>query len=156
MQRTEFSTTTQQAIAGDFTLQLLDGAPGGGKSTTILKGALALNAPQIIAVPRIDLLQQHVARLREMSLGETEPPVIVEIHSRQRGTQGKVERRLRDALGAATNPRTLILTTHAALMGQEPQAIEGWHIRWDELPEADLVSGKVGLGASWPALAAPT
>lgn len=120
----------------------------------MLQGALALNASQIIAVPRIDLLQQHVARLREMSSGETEPLIIVEIHSRQPGERGKVERRLRDALDAATSTRTLILTTHTALIGQEPQDIEGWHIRWDELPEADLVSGKIGLGASWPALAA--
>lgn len=149
MQRTDFLAPRREA-AGEFTLELLTSPPGGGKSTAMLAEMAARPAPYILAVPRIDLIDEHHARFLEMF---TEIPVIVPVHSRQ-GKDGSVDRRLRAALEGATSPHTLVITTHAAMMGLEPSAFTGWNIRWDENPEAALVSGVVGLGASWHMMAA--
>ncbi|MCJ2019509.1 hypothetical protein MKK84_19065 [Methylobacterium sp. E-065] len=149
MQRTHFSTHRSTG-EGELLIELITGAPGGGKTTEILVEMAACPAPYILAAPRIALIDEHDARLREMF---TDTPVIEPIHSRQ-GIPGSIDRRLRDALDRATNPHTVIITTHAAMMGLEPGTIAGWNVRWDENPDAALVSGVVGLGASWRTMAA--
>ena len=149
MQRTIFSAPRRE-VAGKFTLELLTSPPGGGKSTAMLAEMATRPAPYILAVPRIDLIDEHHTRFCEMF---THAPIIVPVHSRQ-GKAVPVDRRLREALEGATSPHTLVITTHAAMMGLEPSVFTGWNIRWDENPEAALVSGVVGLGASWHMMAA--
>lgn len=153
MHRTDFSTDNNPELQNETTFSIYTGPPGCGKSTRRNQEMVAIPAPYILATPRINLAEEHAARLRELATAHGAELAIQIIHSDQPGNGPGVDRRLQDALKGPESPHTIIITTHAGLMGLEPNDFKGWHVCIDELPDA-VVSDKVGLGTSWPALAA--
>lgn len=154
MHRTDFSSINRQQLEGETTFTNYTGAPGYGKSTKRNLEMVAAPALYVLATPRIDLSEEHAAHLRELAAAQGKTLKIQTIHSDQPGNRSGVDRRLRDALAGAACPHTIIITTHAGLMGLEPSDIAGWHICIDENIDTAIMSGEIGLGASWPALAA--
>ncbi|MCJ2094668.1 hypothetical protein MKK67_19525 [Methylobacterium sp. J-072] len=115
---------------------------------------VAAPALYVLATPRIDLTEEHAAHLRELAAAHGKTLTIETIHSDQPRNRSGVDRRLRDALARAASPHTIIVTTHAGLLGLERSDIAGWHVCVDEIIDTAIMSGEIGLGASWPALAA--
>jgi hypothetical protein len=77
---------------------------------------------------------------------------ITSIHSEQ-GAREAVGRRITGALDTSSaRTHVVIVITHTALIELDPALVAGWHMRIDELPESGIVSGRVALGATWPAL----
>ncbi|QGY01860.1 hypothetical protein MMSR116_08185 [Methylobacterium mesophilicum SR1.6/6] len=155
MHRTELIHTHIGEIPERITCVVLAGPPGSGKSTRLTGEAIHIPGVVVIAAPRIDLVEEHAARLRAL-IDELDPssrPTIQVIHSEQ-SAGGSVDRRLRAALRNPVNPQLIIVTTHAALMGLGEEDVDGCHVGIDEIPETAIVADEIGLGASWPMMAA--
>ncbi|WP_197739398.1 DEAD/DEAH box helicase family protein [Methylobacterium sp. P1-11] len=155
MRRTELFQPDNRAIRDELTCVVLAGPPGSGKSTALILEAIDAPGIYIIAAPRIDLVEEHHARLRalidDMDTGSR--PTILMIHSQQ-AVRESVDRRLREALYEPVSTHLIIVTTHTALMGLGEGDLVGCHVRIDELPETAIVADEIGLGASWPMMAA--
>ncbi|MDP4006719.1 hypothetical protein [Methylobacterium sp. NEAU K] len=108
----------------------------------------------LFVLPRIDLIKEQAARLKDMAAAAGRSPTIVPIHSRVPGVKRGVVRALREAIDNAVEAHTVIITTHAAAMELYPDELQGLNVRWDELPEAATPSGSIGLATSWPAMRA--
>lgn len=152
MLRTDFNSAAQFKVAGLTTFTLLTSAPGGGKSETIIEEMATTTAVCLFVVPRIDLLEEQIARLQARAAAAGRSPTIVPVHSRVSGVKRNVVNHLRDAIEGAVDPHTVIATTHQAAMGLCPSDFEGLHVRWDENPEGATPSGSIGLATSWPAM----
>ncbi len=148
MTRTQFPPNSCELLRDLLNCTILSGPPGCGKSTAMIFEIATVPGRYLLAAPRIDLLEEHAARLRELAKGSA--LVVIVIHSRQ--SERAVDRRLQQALAENADAHVVVLTTHEGLMGLTPIDTEGWHVRIDELPETAIVSDVVGLGASWPAL----
>lgn len=148
MDRTHFLPNSHGLLQDLLNCTILSGPPGCGKSTAMIFEIATVPGCYLLAAPRIDLLEEHAERLRELAKGSA--LVVLVIHSRQ--SERAVDRRLQKALNKNADAHIVVLTTHEGLMGLTAADTEGWHVRIDELPETAIVSDVVGLGASWPAL----
>lgn len=131
---------------------ILTGRAGSGKTTIMFDEIARLCGRYILAVPRRDLIEEHTLRLKALSQDHGTCLSITLIHSDQSAREA-VGRRITEALEvSAAKDHIVIVITHAALIELDPALIAGWHVRIDELPEGGIVSGRVALGATWPAL----
>ena len=159
MQRTEFPSSLPSDFNDksddEFVIGVLSAPPGGGKSTALLNEVASEPGLYVIAAPRIDLIEEQAERLRGLveHMDPLTRPTITVVHSEQ-AVKGDVDRRLRDAIDDNTAPHAVVITTHIALMALAPGDVDGCHVRIDETPETGVLSGVVGLGASWPTMAA--
>ena len=152
MHRTHLISRSANCAAENFTLILLNSAPGGGKTETIIEEMATTTAIYLFVLPRIDLIKEQAARLRARAAAAGRSPTVVPIHSGLPGVKRGVVRALREAIDNAAAPHTVMITTHAAAMGLYPEEFQGLHVRWDENPEAATPSGTIGLATSWPAM----
>lgn len=148
MTRTQFPPNSPELLRDLLNCTILSGPPGCGKSTAMIFEIATVPGRYVLAAPRIDLLEEHAARLRDLAKGTA--LVVLVIHSRQ--SERAVDRRLQKALDESADAHIVVLTTHEGLMGLTSTDTEDWHVRIDELPETAIISDVVGLGASWPAL----
>jgi hypothetical protein len=104
----------------------------------------------IIAAPRTALIEEHVLSLRTRAARSGAQPTIISVHSDQ-GVASPVQRRIVDACRQLEDDYHVILAvTHEGLQSVDPAALEGWHVRIDETPDA-LASGqmRVPVAARW-------
>ncbi|BCM86485.1 hypothetical protein [Methylobacterium indicum] len=131
--------------------KILRGAPGDGKTLTMLGAMLTNSGRYLLASPRIDLLEEQISHLHA-----NRPPDkfvgINAIHSKQR-QRARVERRLEDALCAQADASYAIVgVTHETLLKIDPGLLKGWHVGIDEIPDGAIKSGKFKATTTWSSL----
>lgn len=128
------------------------GIPGSGKTLAQLSRVVEAPGCHLIAVPRVDLVDEFDAQIRTLVGGHRPGLSVVPIHSRQNGERAGVRRRLDDALIRPTSgdAHIVVLATHEALFGIDPARLDGVHIAIDEVPDCAVLSGQfIGLTASY-------
>jgi predicted ATPase len=136
------------------TCRVLVGAPGCGKTARMLAEMAEQRGCYVLAAPRQDLLEEHVARLQGFAAQAATTPTLQTIHSRQ-GARERVGRRVTEALAAShADAHVVLAITHEALLSLDGALLTNWHVRIDEIPDAVVRSGQVRIGATWPALSA--
>lgn len=146
---TPITTNTQDTLS----CRVLVGAPGSGKTARMLVEIVSEPGRYILAAARQDLVEEHVARLKDLAALRGTAPTLQTIHSAQ-GMREPVARRIAEALVAyAEDAHVVIAITHEGMLGLGDTVLAGWHIRIDEVPDTVILSGQVCIGASWPTLA---
>lgn len=116
-------------------VEVLTGPPGCGKSTVLRQEAVNRPGHYVFAYPTEKLIKEQLAAFKWAM------PVsgdVVEAHSASPG-KAIVQKKLQAAQKrvADTGSRhTIVLTTHASLMGCDMTGFQGWHFRIDEAPDA--------------------
>lgn len=118
-----------------MTVEVLTGPPGCGKSTILRQEAVSRRGHYIFAYPTAKLIKEQLAAFRQAMPASGD---VIEAHSASPGRE-VVQKKLQTAQErvAQTGSRhTIVLTTHASLMGCDMSGFQGWHFRIDEAPEA--------------------
>lgn len=133
--------------------KILTGIPGSGKTLALLSRVVETRGRHLIAVPRVDLVEEFAAQVRELAGANNRQNLnVVPIHSRQVGERAGVRRRLDDALAQPTadGSHVAVLATHEALFSLDPTRLDGVHVAIDEVPDCAVLSGQfIGLTASY-------
>lgn len=132
------------ASKGKMLVEILDGPPGCGKSTTLREDAAKAGGRYLFAYPTIPLLREQAEAFRA-----TGAFTVIEAHSKSKG-KGAVETRLADAaceIVEAGITNAVVMTTHESFMACDLSPFAGWHFRIDEAPIA-AQSGKVRIPVS--------
>ncbi|WHQ70089.1 DEAD/DEAH box helicase family protein [Methylorubrum extorquens] len=134
-------------------LKIYSGAPGSGKTLSVLNDVAETPGRYVIAVPRKELAEEFASYLRERLEAMTRSAIVKTIHSGQPGYREGVVRRIKDALreqGACIH--CVVLITHEGFLGVDPVLFEGWHVRIDEVPDGAVVSDAVNAKTSYVTL----
>ncbi|WHQ70092.1 hypothetical protein [Methylorubrum extorquens] len=79
-------------------LKIYSGAPGSGKTLSVLNDVAETPGRYVIAVPRKELAEEFASYLRERLEAMTRSAIVKTIHSGQPGYREGVVRRIKDAL----------------------------------------------------------
>lgn len=132
---------------------ILSGPFGCGKMTALLQRLIAQPGRHFLAAPRIDLLDEHAARLRHLAKSAGVVVTTHVVHSGQ-SQRGGVLRRLQQTIrDCPTTRHAVVLATHEAFLALDPILLAGWHIGLDELPDTSVASGSFSASTTWSALA---
>ena len=116
-------------------VEVLTGPPGCGKSTVLRQEAVSRPGHYVFAYPTEKLIREQLAVFRQVMPASAD---VIEAHSKSPG-KAVVQKKLQAAQQrvADTGSRhTIVLTTHASLMGCDMSGFQGWHFRIDEAPPA--------------------
>ena len=114
-------------------MNILGGAPGSGKSLSLLHEIATDAARYLLASPTIDLIEEQARSLRDRNPSLS----IIRIHSASGGRMS-VGRQIADLLSRPADEHLAALITHEALMAVDLAGFHGWHARIDEPPHAVL------------------
>ncbi|CAO4151885.1 hypothetical protein DHODJN_17625 [Methylorubrum extorquens] len=78
--------------------KIYSGAPGSGKTLSVLDDVAGTPGRYVIAVPRKELAEEFASYLRERLDTKTLHPIVKTIHSGQAGFREGVVRRIEEAL----------------------------------------------------------
>lgn len=134
-------------------LKIYSGAPGSGKTLSVLNDVADTPGRYVIAVPRKELAEEFGAYLRERLDAKTRSATVKTIHSGQTGFREGVGRRIEEAVrDHADSAHCVLLITHEGFLGADPMNFEGWHLRIDEVPDGAVVSDAVNTKTSYAIL----
>ena len=118
-----------------FKVNILTGPPGSGKSFGLLTQAAKSPARYLLAVPLINLIEEHATTLKRLNPGL----VVIPAHS-QAKAKGTVAAHLTRIAAEITSKHVVVAITHESLLGLDLQAFADWRLLIDETPNA-VVSG---------------
>ncbi len=131
-------------------LKIYSGAPGSGKTLSVLDDVADTPGRYVIAVPRKELAEEFASYLRDRLETITRSATVKTIHSGQIGFREGVGRRIEEAVrDHADNAHCVLLITHEGFLGADPMIFEGWHLRIDEVPDGAVVSDAVNAKTSY-------
>lgn len=134
-------------------LKIYSGAPGSGKTLSVLDDVADTPGKYVIAVPRKELAEEFGSYLRERLGTMSRSAVVKTIHSDQTGFREGVGRRIEDAVrDHAACVHCVLLITHEGFLGANPTLFEGWHLRIDEVPDSAVVSDALNAKTSYVTL----
>ncbi|AWI89823.1 hypothetical protein C0214_17080 [Methylobacterium sp. DM1] len=134
-------------------LKIYSGAPGSGKTLSVLNDVAETPGRYVIAVPRKELAEEFASYLRERLEAVTRSAIVKTIHSGQPGFREGVVRRIEEALREQSEcAHCVVLITHEGFLGVDPVLFEGWHVRIDEVPDGAVVSDAVNAKTSYVTL----
>ncbi|CAO4151856.1 DEAD/DEAH box helicase family protein [Methylorubrum extorquens] len=133
--------------------KIYSGAPGSGKTLSVLDDVAGTPGRYVIAVPRKELAEEFASYLRERLDTKTLHPIVKTIHSGQAGFREGVVRRIEEALREQGEcAHCVVLITHEALLLVSPEKLEGWHLRIDEVPDGAVIADSFSATASFRTL----
>ena len=116
-------------------VNILTGPPGSGKSVELLTQAAKSPARYLLAVPLINLIEEHAATLKRLNPGL----VVIPAHSQAKAKR-TVAAHLTRIAAEITSKHVVVAITHESLLGLDLQAFADWRLLIDETPNA-VVSG---------------
>lgn len=135
-----------------FTVRVLTGIPGSGKSTGLLDDLARRPRNVIWATARRELCDEQASYCFAASQRLASSLSIEAIHSGQRAKE-KVGRRIKTALRSRDPgvPRVMMIT-HEALIALDPAELADWEVVIDEVPDGCVVSDSFSAPACWSTL----
>lgn len=134
-------------------LKIYSGAPGSGKTLSVLNDVAETPGRYVIAVPRKELAEEFASYLRERLETKSSSVTVETIHSGQTDRREGVGRRIEEALREQGEcDHCVLLITHEGFLGVDPMLFEGWHLRIDEVPDGAVVSDAVNAKTSYAIL----
>lgn len=102
-------------------LKIYSGAPGSGKTLSVLNDVADTPGRYVIAVPRKELAEEFGSYLRERLDAKTRSATVKTIHSGQTGFREGVVRRIEDAVrDHVDSAHCVLLITHEGFLGSDP------------------------------------
>jgi superfamily II DNA or RNA helicase len=103
-------------------LKIYSGAPGSGKTLSVINDVADTPGRYVIAVPRKELAEEFGAYLRERLDAKTRSATVKTIHSGQTDHREGVGRRIEEAVrDHAASAHCVLLITHEGLLGSDPR-----------------------------------
>lgn len=134
-------------------LKIYSGAPGSGKTLSVLNDIAETPGRYVIAVPRTELAEEFASYLRRQLEPRSSSATVETIHSGQTGVRENVGRRIEDALrDHGGSEHCAVLITHEALFRLDPDKLAGWHVCIDEVPEGAVLAGAIPAAIFFRAL----
>lgn len=113
-------------------IAVFSGAPGAGKSITLVRQIASTPGKFILACPRIDLINERIRDLTSAAIAAGTEPLIVSAHS-QSPSPLPVIQQVRDKFADVANTvHAVIAITHDTLVMLNPVEMAGWHVAIDE------------------------
>ena len=113
-------------------IAVFSGAPGAGKSITLVRQIASTPGKFILACPRIDLINERIRDLTSAAIAAGTEPLIVSVHS-QSPSPLPVIQQVRDKFADVANTvHAVIAITHDTLLMLNPAEMAGWHVAIDE------------------------
>ncbi|CAO4186102.1 hypothetical protein CLBKND_04864 [Methylorubrum aminovorans] len=104
-------------------LKIYSGAPGSGKTLSVLNDVVETPGRYVIAVPRKELAEEFAAYLRDRLETLSSSATVETIHSDQTDRRGGVGRRIEDAMrDHADSVHCVVLITHEGFLIQDDLA----------------------------------
>jgi hypothetical protein len=123
------------------------GFPGSGKSRELLKNIVESPADYLVAVPRVDLMNEQASALEALARQHGVSLPVRLVHSK--GNRGSVERQLHDAAKElGQEQHAVVMAAHEGLRVADLRPFAGWHLAFDEIPDI-VSSGRLPLLSKW-------
>lgn len=134
-------------------ITVYEGAPGIGKTLTLLEKFTVMPGRYLVAFPRTPLIDEQAEYCRHKARELGARPFIVSYHSKQPSHRRQVGRQIEKALKAnAGLSHVVMMITHSALLDLDPRLLAGWHVAIDENLDGSVASGTFRASASWSVL----